>query len=169
MDEDYGGVSRAMRNRSVELYLLPNDCSWFKTAQDMGVCTRCLLCYLLNNSLVCKVIFSYKKRKKQFIYKRKHFLSFSVRSLLFFYKFYFQNMIMNLKNQDILRITPTVMRACEQLSCWELLKLKILLKAKNMDFENAIKVSFHLMEGGPVLVIFSAIQIFFFIGRGEGA
>lgn len=51
---------------------------------------------------------------------------------------------MNTGNQDILRITPAIMQACEQLSCWELLKLKVLLEAKDMDFENAIKVGFHV-------------------------
>ncbi|EJD74394.1 midasin [Loa loa] len=86
MDDDYGSVSRAMRNRSVELYLLPDDCAWFKVAQDLV------------------------------------------------------NMITtNTENQDILRITPTVLQACEQLSCWELLKLKILLKERNVNLENAIK------------------------------
>uniref|UniRef100_A0A0R3RTL0 Midasin n=1 Tax=Elaeophora elaphi TaxID=1147741 RepID=A0A0R3RTL0_9BILA len=85
MDDDYGGVSRAMRNRSVELYLLPDDCCWFKIAQDLV------------------------------------------------------NVVTNTENQGILRITPSVMQACEQLSCWELLKLKTLLKTKDMDFESAIK------------------------------
>ncbi|VDK69682.1 unnamed protein product, partial [Onchocerca ochengi] len=35
MDDDYGSVSRAMRNRSVELYLLADDSAWFKVAQDL--------------------------------------------------------------------------------------------------------------------------------------
>ncbi|KAM3716375.1 Midasin [Dirofilaria immitis] len=85
MDDDYGDVSRAMRNRSVELYLLPDNCAWFKVAQDLV------------------------------------------------------NMVMDVENQDILRITPAIMQACTKLSCWELLKLKILLKEKDMNFENAIK------------------------------
>uniref|UniRef100_A0A1I8EQE7 Midasin n=2 Tax=Wuchereria bancrofti TaxID=6293 RepID=A0A1I8EQE7_WUCBA len=85
MDDDYGSVSRAMRNRSVELYLLPDDGVWFRVAQDLV------------------------------------------------------NMVMNTENQDILRITPTVMQAYEQLSCWELLKLKILLKEKDTDFVNVVK------------------------------
>ncbi|VBB33041.1 unnamed protein product, partial [Acanthocheilonema viteae] len=85
MDDDYGDVSRAMRNRSVELYLLPGDCAWFKIAQDLG------------------------------------------------------NVVMITENQNILRIKSTIIQACEQLSCWELLKLKILLKTKDMDFENAVK------------------------------
>lgn len=42
MDDDYGNVSRAMRNRSVELYLLPDDCAWFKISQDLVVCVSCL-------------------------------------------------------------------------------------------------------------------------------
>lgn len=45
MDDDYGGISRAMRNRSVELYLFPDDCAWFKIAQDLVVCTCYLYCY----------------------------------------------------------------------------------------------------------------------------
>lgn len=53
-------------------------------------------------------------------------------------------MVMNTENQDILRITSAVMQGCQQLSCFELLKLKILLKEKDMCFEKAIKVSFHV-------------------------
>uniref|UniRef100_A0A915Q716 Midasin n=1 Tax=Setaria digitata TaxID=48799 RepID=A0A915Q716_9BILA len=85
MDEDYGGVSRAMRNRSVELYLLPNSCTWFNVEQDM------------------------------------------------------MNVVMNTENQNILQIAPAVKQACQQLSCWELLKLKMLLKGGDINFESAIK------------------------------
>lgn len=37
MDDDYGEVSRAMRNRSVELYLPVEDCAWFNVPQDVVV------------------------------------------------------------------------------------------------------------------------------------
>lgn len=45
---------------------------------------------------------------------------------------------MNSEDEDLLRIAPAVELGCRQLSCWELLKLNVLLK--NMDFENALKV-----------------------------
>lgn len=123
MDDDYGNVSRAMRNRSVELYILSDDCAWFKGAQDLVV-HSCFLTLFLN------------------VYCLKNFHRFS------FYFFpcehVFKNMIMNTGNQDILRIKSTLMESCKQLSCWELLKLRTLLKERDIEFENAIKVYFHV-------------------------
>ncbi|VDN03465.1 unnamed protein product [Thelazia callipaeda] len=85
MDHNYGRVSRAMRNRSVELFLSPDECTWFTKPQDIA------------------------------------------------------SVVLNTESEGIIQIPSAVMEACRNLSCWELLKLKMFLRRDGKDFETELK------------------------------